>query len=120
MVKGSDPSNWDYAPHTKAKHDILESYLSGWFPILTSRNERVVFFDGFAGRGRYNDGTEGSPLIALRMLLQHRHLPNMTGNRFTFLFNERNPDNVIALQQAVDDLITQFGGLPSNVTVNVL
>lgn len=29
MPSDSDPSKWDCPPHTKAKHDMLASYLDG-------------------------------------------------------------------------------------------
>ena len=37
--------------------------MDGWFPILGTYNERILVLDGFAGRGRYSDGSPGSPLI---------------------------------------------------------
>ena len=64
---------WSAEPHTIAKHAILKSYLDAWFPILASRNNRLVYYDGFAGPGRYKDGEEGSPVIALRAARDHFH-----------------------------------------------
>lgn len=65
MPVDSDPSMWSYPPHTKAKHDLLAAYLGGWYPILSKWNGRLLFLDGFAGRGRYTDGSEGSPLASV-------------------------------------------------------
>ena len=64
---------WEYAEHTRAKHEILRAYLDAWFPILGSikRAERVLFVDGFAGPGRYSGGEEGSPAIAIRSACEH-------------------------------------------------
>ncbi|WP_292611656.1 three-Cys-motif partner protein TcmP [Methanobacterium sp. BAmetb5] len=56
---------WAYKEHTKVKHEILSKYLSGWIRILGSHNKKVCYFDCFAGRGKYADGEDGSPLIAL-------------------------------------------------------
>lgn len=56
---------WDIEPRSLAKHEILRRYLQAWFPILASRNERLLYIDGFAGPGRYSKGEEGSPVIAL-------------------------------------------------------
>jgi hypothetical protein len=62
-------ANWPIQPHTEAKHRILASYLSAWFPILSlSGFERVIYIDGFAGPGRYSGGQEGSPIFALKAL----------------------------------------------------
>ncbi|MYH72240.1 MAG: three-Cys-motif partner protein TcmP, partial [Acidimicrobiia bacterium] len=60
---------WSIEPHTAAKHELLKHYLNAWFPILASRERRIMFLDGFAGPGIYSDGSPGSPVIALRTLL---------------------------------------------------
>ena len=46
----------------------------GWFPILGSWSGRVLYIDCHAGRGRHDAGQEGSPILALRVLLEHSHL----------------------------------------------
>jgi hypothetical protein len=64
-------ASWDLAPHTAAKLDILGAYLRAWFPILSrGRNfDRIIYIDGFAGPGRYNQGEDGSPIVALKAAL---------------------------------------------------
>lgn len=60
--------------HTKAKLELLGHYLGAWFGILanapnangTHRFDEIAYLDGFCGRGEYEDGQEGSPLIAVR------------------------------------------------------
>ena len=59
---------------TKAKLELLGHYLGAWFGILanapnangTHRFDEIAYLDGFCGRGEYEDGQEGSPLIAVR------------------------------------------------------
>jgi three-Cys-motif partner protein len=63
--KDSDPEKWEYRQHTRVKHAILESYLPAWLRILGSWHIKVVIFDGFAGRGRYVGGEDGSPVIVI-------------------------------------------------------
>lgn len=99
MPGDADPKKWDYPPHTKAKHDMLASYLDGWYPILSKWNGRVVFLDGFAGRGRYATGEEGSPIIALKRLMDHRYFVSMKHRKFVFLFAEANRDNAQSLER---------------------
>lgn len=101
MAGDSDPKKWDYPPHTKAKHDMLASYLDGWYPILSTWNGRLLFLDGFAGRGRYESGEEGSPIIALRRLIEHQYFPQMQNKKFTFLFVEANAQNAASLEAAL-------------------
>lgn len=63
---------WEMKEQTVAKHLVLKSYLNGWFPILGSWNGRLLFIDGFAGPGEYEDGEPGSPLIALECVRRHK------------------------------------------------
>lgn len=66
---------WEIEPRTRAKHEILRRYLQAWFPILAKRHPRIVYLDGFAGPGRYSNGEEGSPIIALNAARsQYAHL----------------------------------------------
>ncbi|WP_433513938.1 three-Cys-motif partner protein TcmP [Nonomuraea sp. CA-143628] len=98
---------------------MLSRYLDGWFPILSSWNGRILFLDGFAGRGRYNDDSEGSPLISLRRLIEHRHFKNMRNREFAFLFIEADADNAANLQKEIDSLKTQYAPWPSNIKTHV-
>ncbi|RBY92682.1 three-Cys-motif partner protein TcmP [Blastococcus sp. TF02A-30] len=58
------------------KHALLAQYVAPFLGMTgsTSANGRVVFFDGYAGAGRYADGTPGSPLLA--MATARKQLPN--------------------------------------------
>jgi len=67
MVKDSAPEKWICREHTRVKHILLEKYLKAWVPILGKWNPKICYFDGFAGRGEYTDGTMGSPVKALRI-----------------------------------------------------
>lgn len=79
---------WDAEPHTRAKHEILRRYLDAWFPILATHHKQLVYFDGFAGPGRYRGGEEGSPLIALNAA--RRHFGRLRGNELIFVFVEED------------------------------
>lgn len=77
MSKGSSAGFFEQrkAPAV-LKHVLLEQYVS---PLLgmtgsTSANGRVVFFDGYAGAGRYENGTPGSPMLAMQ--IAKKQLPN--------------------------------------------
>ena len=116
----ADPKKWEYPPHTKAKHDILRSYLGGWFPKLTlGGKKRVLFLDGFAGRGRYNSGEDGSPLIALKTLLEHSHFRMMADREFVFVFIEGTPANAQELEQVIEDFKRERAPWPANVKTQV-
>jgi len=60
------------------KHALLAQYVRPFLGMTgsTSANGRVVFFDGYAGAGRYADGSSGSPVLAMEtaMRLSNRTL----------------------------------------------
>lgn len=65
-------TTWEIKPHTEAKHAILRKYLDAWLAIITRWNVRVLYIDGFAGPGEYIGGKDGSPVIAIKAVLEHR------------------------------------------------
>ena len=56
-------------PAAVFKHKLLEDYLSAWSPKLNLRNKNrgVSFVDGYAGQGRYDGSSPGSPAIAMQV-----------------------------------------------------
>lgn len=87
---------WKLAPHTQAKHKILDAYLDGWIPILSRWHGRVVFVDGFAGPGQYSEGEWGSPLIALDAAATHR--ADLSSCNLQFVFVEERKDRAKHLE----------------------
>ena len=106
-------SVWDLEPHTRAKHEILRRYLRAWTPILTQGGfPEVMYVDGFAGPGRYSQGEEGSPLIALRAALAQRE---RTTTAIRFVFIERHEQRARLLGEVIGDV-----DVPDNYLVNVI
>lgn len=111
---------WPIEPHTAAKHRILRCYLDAWFPIMSSFNGRILILDGFAGPGRYSGGEDGSPIIALKALMGHRHMAQLLGAGLEvgFHFVEERGDRVALLREEVEQFKTATP-LPGSVYVNV-
>jgi three-Cys-motif partner protein len=107
-------TKWNLDPHGKAKHEILRRYLSRWFPILGSNNQRVVYIDGFCGPGKYYGGEDGSPLIALK-LAKSNFAKNLIKDA-SFLFIDENQERLDSLKYEISQLT-----LPPNFAIsNVL
>ncbi len=104
---------WEADEHTLAKHQILRAYLEAWIPIMSRWNDRLLLIDGFAGPGRYEGGEEGSPLIMLRTLLNHRDFVTNRRTTFSFLFIEQDHDRIEHLRGEIQRL----GALPANIRV---
>lgn len=94
---------WPIEPHTEAKHAILRKYLDAWLPIISRWNGRVLYIDGFAGPGEYKDGEDGSPIIAIKAILEHRQNHQMSVE-FNFLFIEDDNDRCEYLKSKLDAL----------------
>lgn len=95
---------WDLDPHTRAKHEILKRHLQAWTPILTQGGfPEIMYIDGFAGPGRYSQGEDGSPAIALQTALGHH---DRIGARIRFEFVEKDEDRAGVLREVVDELDT--------------
>jgi len=99
---------WPIEPHTEAKHAILKKYLEAWLPIMSSRSGAINYIDGFAGPGKYEGGEEGSPLIAIRAITEHRVALR---SKFSLIFIEADRERCEFLQQNIAGLT-----LPENVS----
>ena len=116
----SNDTVWRLEPQTRAKHAILRRYLGAWFPILSAQNERIVFFDGFSGPGRYTDGEPGSPVIALETLLAHAYFPKMKNCDFLFLFNEEDSNRFSELESEIERITSSASPWPDNVKIHAV
>lgn len=115
-MSGPKTTVWPLEPHTRAKHLILQRYLQAWLPIISSNRSRVVFIDGFAGPGVYEEGEAGSPVIAMRALIDHAH-QGAISSAVHFVFIEADGRRAARLQEVVGDLVP---ALPKGATANVL
>lgn len=116
MTARKIPIKWAIAPHTTAKHQILEEYLKAWFPIIARWNKDIVYIDGFAGPGRYSGGEFGSPIIALNAIKNHTMLGS--ARSINFLFIEKDKKRSSALRQTLQEEFSS--GMPSNIQYDVL
>lgn len=102
---------WKIEPHTEAKLGILRKYLDAWLPIMAKWNGRIVYVDGFAGPGEYIGGKDGSPIIAVKAVLEHK--ANIV-SQITMLFVEKDKDRADFLESKLSAIKT-----PSNLNYKV-
>ncbi len=112
-------THWPIQSHTRIKHLILRRYLDAWLPMMARYSGRILFVDGFAGPGRYSGGEEGSPLIALRALLDHPHFRQPRRQReVALVFIEREKDRADALKEEMERFKASQA-IPRWVKINV-
>jgi three-Cys-motif partner protein len=75
MARGATGDYWrEHSLQSRFKHDLLRRYL----PVFTGKtgsvgsDRRVVLLDGYAGRGRYENGEPGSAELILRLANDQR------------------------------------------------
>lgn len=66
---------------SEVKDELLGCYLVPYFNKLLSMNNPILYVDCFAGKGKFDDGKNGSPLIALESLERSitRYNPHLRG-----------------------------------------
>ncbi|MCK4830868.1 three-Cys-motif partner protein TcmP [bacterium] len=90
----------EYSNLQHTKHKIIHEYLNGWFPKLGLWAGKILYLDTHAGRGKHSTGEEGSPLVALRTLLEHRARDRiLQKSEVNFVFIERNKENYKRLER---------------------
>jgi three-Cys-motif partner protein len=102
MAKPRD-TLWDLEDHSRAKHEILRSYLNAWLPIMSKFNDRLVLVDGFAGPGRYKGGEDGSPIIMLKAFLEHSARSRMD-SELVYIFIDEDASRIEHLEGEIADL----------------
>jgi len=106
----------EYSNLQRVKHELIRNYLNGWLPKLTLGaygSGRVLYFDTHAGRGTHAHGQLGSPLLALKTILEHRSFPSLK-SEVKFFFIENDAENHALLEKE----LKTFGKLPDNVEVH--
>jgi len=111
-----DETLWERGPHTEGKHLVLRGYLDAWLPILGSWSGRILFIDGFAGPGEYEGGEDGSPIIALKALIEHHHQKTISAE-VVFVFIETDSSRAEHLESLVEELRPE---LPPNAKISVV
>lgn len=118
--------------HSKRKHKILGEYFRRYLrercknPI--SRRFRLAVVDGFAGGGRYEDGSPGSPVIFAETLLNAVAeinvervavgMPTVEVDCLIIL-NDADPEAVLRLREAVAPFVAISQEEGSNVALQV-
>ncbi|MFE5191635.1 three-Cys-motif partner protein TcmP [Streptomyces sp. NPDC056628] len=101
MSSGTSGGYWaDKALPSVFKHDLLKRYLPqfGGMTGTHSHGKRVVYLDGYAGEGRYENGDPASAEIALKVASSLREKPGLTLECF---FSEPQAKSYDRLQDVV-------------------
>lgn len=116
-------TTWKLPEHSAAKHLLLEKYLEAWYPIMAFMGQgrpghQLNYIDAFSGPGIYDGGEPGSPIVALRTLINHESFSSWSGVKFLFYLVEVDPERMASLRRQVEALWeSRPAGQPRNITV---
>lgn len=112
MATGASAQYWETQRLPSVfKHTLLDKYVPQFAGMTASRSagRRVVFLDGYAGRGRYENGSPGSAERILQIAQRQARSARLA---WTCFFVEQDPDSARVLAQVVE----QYAG--QGVTAN--
>jgi three-Cys-motif partner protein len=100
MATGAGDRYWEYKglPST-LKHELLRRYLPIFAGKTGSKSASVVYLDGYAGRGRYDNGAAGSAELILKIAEDYIE----RGISFRLFFHETERKNYAVLKPVVDE-----------------
>lgn len=100
MATGAGDRYWeDQALPSVLKHDLLRRYLPIFAGRTGSKSNGVVYLDGYAGRGRYDNGTPGSAELILKIAEDQ----GSRGISYRLFFHETDSKSYAALKPVVDE-----------------
>lgn len=102
MATGAGEQFWEQQRLPSVlKHDLLRRYLPVFAGKTGSRAVGVVYLDGYAGRGRYEDGSPASPELILQIALDKRS----ARINYRLFFYERDTESFAVLKTVVDEYV---------------
>lgn len=96
----------EQSEQSQIKASIVADYFWSWGKVITGhqkaagKEQKIAYIDLFAGPGRYESGTASTPLLILEQAINDP----LFRTSLVSMFNDRDPENVSTLQQAVSAL----------------
>ena len=78
------------------KHDLMNRYLPVFLIRTSSVGKRAAYFDGYAGRGKYDDRSLGSPGYMLEFAVRQLYSRSTTVSLYLC---EKDPESYAALEE---------------------
>lgn len=91
-------------PGSKIKSRIVSEYFRKWskvmIPRVRGKGDKLGYLDFFCGPGKYEDGSNSTPLIILNMAVSDNDLSNM----LVTVFNDKDEQSVNKLEEEVGEI----------------
>ena len=90
----------DQSEQSAVKAHIVSSYFSAWSRVIQKWNTPMAYIDLFCGPGKYENDKPSAPLLVVQNTLANPALLN----RMNFVFNDKDPNNISMLKQAISQI----------------
>jgi len=131
VATGADANFWrDARLRSVLKHGIIKRYLPVFLGRVSARRGKAVYFDGYAGRGRYENGQLGSSGLMMQFALDQKSKLDRVYTLLLYELDRESFDSLAALSEqyrergldvrperkdvgsVVDDVVTLAFGQP--------
>lgn len=95
--------------HSRAKIEFYEKYLERYLPIMSFAKyvNTIYIYDVFCGRGVYENGGEGSPVRALKAIVETKK-KHPSDTRFFLRLNDYYQNNIETVKQYIAQEIPDY------------
>jgi three-Cys-motif partner protein len=102
---------------SKVKTEIVTKYFDAWSNIMSLRAGAMNYIDLFSGPGRYEDGSESTPLLILKKCIENEKLRSSVAT----IFNDANSEIAARLQAEIDaiDGIEELSHTPNVLNTEI-
>lgn len=91
-------------PGSKIKSKIVSSYFWKWAKVMVpqakGKGDKIGYLDFFCGPGKYDDGTDSTPLLILKSVLTNSDMSSM----LVTVFNDKDHENVEKLENEINQI----------------
>lgn len=91
------------SPTSKIKINIVYEYFTRWAAVMkhvvekSQQNKKLGYIDLYCGKGKYDDGTESTPVLALKYITNDEKLRDM----IQCVFNDKDKANIDELKETL-------------------
>jgi three-Cys-motif partner protein len=91
-------------PGSRIKSNIVYSYFWKWAKVISAqvrdRGKKIGYVDFFCGPGKYEDGSDSTPLLILKTALSNKEMSEM----LVSVFNDKDPKNIEILEKEIESI----------------
>lgn len=104
---------------SEVKDELLGCYLVPYFSKLLATHKPILYVDCFAGKGKFDDGNDGSPLIALKAITECNQHTRFSGKISPYFIELNHAFDLRANTAQFDNVNVIDGSFEDNI-INIL